>query len=107
MTKSRITIFVLILLLFSNSAPAGSSHQKQDEPVRIGVNLVTLDVSVADKRRRPVPNLTAKDFTVIEDGVPQKIESFTSGVAPIRNDLKTRSNQKEHTAVPSGRQPAA
>jgi len=107
MAKSRFTISVLFLLLFSSAAPAGSSQQRQDEPVRIGINLVTLDVAVADKRRRPVHNLTAKDFTVIEDGAPQKIESFSSDFVVTRNEQKIRSDQKEAGAGdPSGRQSA-
>jgi len=98
MQKSRFTIPVLSLLLFS-AAPASSPHQKQDEPVRIGINLVTLDVAVTDKRHRPVHNLTAKDFTVLEAGVPQKIESFNSGSASLpRSEPKSGSDKKGASA---------
>jgi VWFA-related protein len=106
MAKSTFTILFLLLLPFS-SAPAGSPHQKQDEPVRIGINLVTLDIAVTDRRHRPVHNLTVRDFTVIEEGVPQKIESFNSG-SPIlpRNEPKTRSDKKETGAEKPNQQPA-
>lgn len=49
---------------------------------RADVNFVELDVSVLDKNRRPVVDLTAADFTVLEDGVPQKVESFEAVVLP-------------------------
>src|ERR1051326_5311864 len=41
---------------------------------RTGVDLVQVDVSVLDANRRPVHGLTAADFTLTEDGVPQTID---------------------------------
>ena len=38
--------------------------------------MVVLDVSVLDQDRRPVRGLKASDFTVLEDGQPQKVSSF-------------------------------
>jgi VWFA-related protein len=45
---------------------------------RSGVDLVHLDVSVLDKNRRPVQGLTAKDFTIFEDGKPQTVATFSA-----------------------------
>jgi VWFA-related protein len=46
---------------------------------RSGVNLVTLDVVVRDKRTgRLVSNLTRNDFTVQDDNAPQAITSFAA-----------------------------
>jgi VWFA-related protein len=42
----------------------------------IGAYEVVLDVVVRDKKGRPVKDLTAADFEVLEDGVRQQIESF-------------------------------
>ncbi len=39
-------------------------------------NLVIVDVTVKDKAGSPIDNLKAKDFTVLEDGKPQKISVF-------------------------------
>jgi VWFA-related protein len=39
-------------------------------------NLVIVDVSARDKSGRPVEGLRAQDFTVLEDGKPQKISVF-------------------------------
>lgn len=108
MAKSSFTTTLLFLLVFAIVAPAGSSCQRQDEPVRIGINLVTLDVAVTDKHRRPVRNLTAKDFTVIENETLQRIESFsTNSIAPARNEPDTRSNQTENVVPLSERKPPA
>ena len=42
----------------------------------IEVNLVELPVSVADGSGNPISNLEQKDFTILENGKPQTIESF-------------------------------
>jgi VWFA-related protein len=87
MVKSRLAVVLVFVLAFSSAAAACPWQQKQDGPVRIGINLVTLDIAVSDKHRRPVLNLTAKDFTVLEDGVPQRIETFSAGSAvPARSE---------------------
>jgi VWFA-related protein len=44
---------------------------------RAGVEVVDVDVSVLDRNRRPVLDLTAADFTVLEDGKPRPIAAFT------------------------------
>jgi VWFA-related protein len=40
---------------------------------RAGVDVVQLDVSVLDKNRRPIRGLLPQNFTVTEDGKPQRI----------------------------------
>lgn len=51
----------------------------QERPVfRTGVEVIQLDVSVLDKDRRPVRGLTADDFTIFEDGKPQKVLAFNA-----------------------------
>ena len=51
----------------------------QDEPVptlRSSSRLVLLDVVVLDHSSKPVNGLTRDDFTILEDGKPQRIDSF-------------------------------
>jgi Ca-activated chloride channel homolog len=43
---------------------------------QLDVNLIELPVSVVDKSGAPVPDLEAKDFTVVENGKPQKVSDF-------------------------------
>jgi len=55
------------------------------QPVfRSGTDLVQVDVSVLDGKRRPVRGLSAADFTVLEDGQPREIQAFTEVDLPSR-----------------------
>ena len=45
---------------------------------RTRIEVVQLDVSVLDKNRHPVRGLTEQDFTVLEDGKPQRIVGFST-----------------------------
>jgi len=64
--------------------PAQSQENKQtkkpddDEVIRVASNLVSLDVIVKDKKGKAINDLKPEDFTVIENGVAQKIEFFDS-----------------------------
>jgi VWFA-related protein len=57
---------------------AGQGQQEPAPPVfRSDIDVVRLDVTVVDKERRPVRDLTADDFLVTEDGRPQRIVAVT------------------------------
>src|SRR5678815_3740489 len=45
--------------------------------LRVDVRLVNVVATVTDGDGKFVPNLKAEDFTVLEDGVPQKVSHFT------------------------------
>jgi len=66
--------FLSLLLIVAIGLQAVS--QEQDEVIRVRSNEVRLDVIVKDKKGRPIRDLKAADFEVLEDGVSQKIESF-------------------------------
>ena len=50
---------------------------------RTGVDLVALNVVVTDRAQELVSGLTATDFTVLEDGVPQEVAFFAATDIPI------------------------
>ena len=64
-----------------NPFPTPSPAQQQPLVFRSRVDLVQVDVSVLDDRRRPVRGLTPEHFTVLEDGQPQKVVAFTEMTA--------------------------
>lgn len=58
-------------------APGGASAQEPAPNVfSAGVEQVTVDVVVVDKKGQPVAGLTREDFTVTEEGRPQRIATF-------------------------------
>ncbi len=76
--RSRVGT-VVVVLLFAACAVlvvAGQVPQQTPPRFRAGVELVRLDVSVLDDDRNPVRGLTADDFTILEDGKPQTVETF-------------------------------
>jgi VWFA-related protein len=69
-----------------------------------GVDLVTVDVVVTDKKGVPVPNLPREAFTVQEDGAPQAISSFEAVKVPPAASAVTPERPRVSTnAVPVAR----
>lgn len=54
----------------------GAVAQQSDITFRADAQLVVKSVSVTDKQGKPLEGLTANDFTITEDGVPQAIRIF-------------------------------
>jgi Ca-activated chloride channel homolog len=59
------------------TSPA-TTEQTQERPEIINIRRVRLPITITDKKGNFVSGLTASDFIVTEDKVPQQIESFTT-----------------------------
>lgn len=71
-------LVVLGAVTLTGQKPDPPAPPKSLAQFQARVDLVTLDVSVIDRDRRPVRGLTAADFTVLEDGQPQPIQTFSA-----------------------------
>jgi len=63
----------------AGQAPAAQQPDQQQPPpttFRRGINYVSVDVIVTDKDGKPVMDLSQDDFSVAEDGKPQKVDTF-------------------------------
>jgi VWFA-related protein len=67
---------LVVLWIALASGQTASTQQQIPGAIRSGITLVPLDVRVLDRHGLPVTGLTADDFTVLEDGTPQKIGHF-------------------------------
>jgi len=87
-----VAISFLSLCFAGANSQTGTADQPQDvmhsdQTLRTNTRLVVLDVVATDSKGQPVPDLKAADFTVLEDGKPQKISGFNfehSGVSLTR-----------------------
>lgn len=72
----NIRIFGVILLLAWVAAA-------QDDRIRVATNLVTLNVSVSDKKGKAVRGLSLRDFKLTDQGKLQDIDSFSDAGSPV------------------------
>ncbi|CAN5377477.1 hypothetical protein BH20ACI2_BH20ACI2_27750 [soil metagenome] len=80
----KFCVNAIILSLFISGTIASSAQNVDTrEPIRIDTRLVGVPVVVGDRNGRYVPDLTAADFAVFQDGVQQKIEFFAAVEEPL------------------------
>ncbi|MCC7043554.1 MAG: VWA domain-containing protein [Acidobacteria bacterium] len=104
--RRRAWTWSLILPFIGVALLAATTHAGQ-QVFRSQATLVPVDVRAVDRQGRPVTDLTAADFTILEDGVPQTIQHMTTQVfaggeddvppGPLRPDLP-RTQQVEGAA---------
>lgn len=68
-----------LVLLFLTASTVALTADSTQPTFRAGVDLVTLGVTVLDRRGNLVTDLTQGDFDVFEDGKPQTITHFAAG----------------------------
>jgi VWFA-related protein len=98
----RPTLFAILLAAtFQPALPQTSSP-----PLKARTQLVIVDVVVTDNKQNPVHNLTASDFTVLENNVPEHIKSFeehttASPAKPEQPLVLPPGNFTNYTTVPA------
>ncbi len=70
-------IACLLTLLTISAFQVTTSQQQMEEPIRVRVALVPVDVIVTDKNGNPILDLNKKDFEIWENGKLQKIDYFS------------------------------
>ena len=79
--------FVALLLFVAAIVAAGRTLVAQTPVFRAGVDLVQVDVVVTDAHDQPITDLTAADFTLTQDGRPQRIQAFQYISIPLAHRL--------------------
>jgi len=77
--------FIIVSALAAFGAGQSTITQKSAPPqsIHVEVEMVSLPVVVTTREGRRVTDLTADDFTVLEDGVQQKISGFDTTDEPV------------------------
>jgi VWFA-related protein len=72
------TIFAVVTVVSLLAIPFLAQQEPAPVPgvIRINVNLVQVDAVVTDNKGKPVTDLKAEDFEVLQDGQVQKIRNF-------------------------------
>jgi len=99
--SSRL-LAILFAALTASAQQIGQNaplSKKSTLTLTTGAQLVVETVAVTDKKGAPVEGLTANDFTVTEDGVPQSIRIFEYQRLPESSLLPIQSSQPEHIHI--------
>jgi VWFA-related protein len=90
------------------AVPVKSQDKKQptsaeQDIIKVTSNLVNLDVIVRDKKGKAITDLKPEDFTISENGVPQKIEFFDSALTSDNEAAQpTTSSTEPKPQTPTG-----
>jgi len=80
----RSTLPTLLVALAWSFQPAGAQTPQEPRQVfRASVQRVALSANVRTRQGRPVTDLTAKDFTLIDSGAERKILDFKTDDSPV------------------------
>jgi len=84
-TPIALSLAAIVLSVATQFVSAQAQQADSDAPsLRVTSTLVFLDVTVLDKNGKPVTNgLGQDDFTISEDGKPQRIFSFEAPQAHV------------------------
>jgi VWFA-related protein len=94
------------------AAPGGPAQaaapQNQQQPLRVQVQLVNLFVTVRDKKKQLITDLTQNDFRIFEDGQEQKPAFFSHETSlPITLGLLIDTSGSEQRMLPAEQEAAS
>jgi VWFA-related protein len=77
MLHGRRTTTLLLCSMYLAITALSFSQEARETIFRVSVDLVQVDAVVTNSKDEPVTNLSAEDFEILQDGVPQKITHFS------------------------------
>ena len=115
--RALVAAIVASGLAVHASTSAHATADRQDKPAppeqpvfRTGIDTVRVDVIVSDRQGNPVTDLTLADFEILEDGKPQKAETFrlvridtTTQPAYTQRTIRTRNDEETAAADENSR----
>lgn len=79
---NKLTVLLGLALVVGLGCAFGQ-EKTPDETIKVETKLVSVPTTVSDRNGRYIPNLTAADFQIFQDGVQQNIEFFAATEEPI------------------------
>jgi Ca-activated chloride channel homolog len=74
----------VVLYLYGGRSVTAQEPVPLDSHIHVSVDLVQLNVAVTDNHGNYITGLKPGDFSILEDGIPQKIATFGEGNEPTR-----------------------
>jgi Ca-activated chloride channel homolog len=75
----RFLLFLVVISAFLFGSVSRLVSQEDETSIHVEVDMVQLNVAVMDSKGNYVTGLKPSDFTVTEDGIPQKVATFGEG----------------------------
>ena len=97
-------IVAAIPVVLAQSPPP--AQPPQQTPFRAAIDLVSLNVTVADGAAHYVTDLTAEDFNFFEDGVKQEVTFFNRSNLPIALALLVDTSASMEAKLPTAQEAA-
>jgi Ca-activated chloride channel homolog len=96
--KQNLLLLLIGLLL-------GLAINAQEEPIRVETDLVTVNVSIADKQGKSVRGLQKEKFEVFDDKIKQQISLFSAEESPVSfgivYDMHPTTDERTRTVLDS------
>lgn len=81
---TALILYGLLISLSPASLHVAPAEQEAQTPLfRSKTDAVMVDATVRDEKRRSITGLTADDFEVIDNGVPQRVHDVSYGKLPV------------------------
>lgn len=90
------------LCLYGEECVTAQAPAQMDSHIHVVVELVQLNVAVTDSKGNYVTGLQPGDFSVLEDGIPEKIATFAEGDGPARRLMDSPTSISDVKSAPGG-----
>jgi Ca-activated chloride channel family protein len=105
MAKRACVLFICFsVVLFFGFGTRAVPQEPGTPHIHVVVDMVQLNVAVTDNQGNYINGLRPQDFTVMEDGIPQKIATFGEGNEPARRLLENAAGERA-SAPAEGQEP--
>lgn len=81
--RMAFVIATFLLVATGSAHPQVPVTSQESRILKVPVDLVSLNVTVTDKKGRNIPGLERKDFKVLEDNIEQDVTFFSSEQTPV------------------------
>lgn len=107
MSKSRSGFGLVVILLaavtaFPQSGEPTPTPLVDTDVVKISTNLIQLDVTVVDKKGKPITDIRPDEIEIYENGEKQKITALSFIAANSRRPVEERHADKAAVPAPTG-----